>query len=608
MALIKASPVGNRNYILLAAGEALPVGRWVRVGADGRAYLASGAADAARGIGFVKETVLTVNEIVQVQVSGELTLAAYDNAVPPNSPQPSIVYYQANDGYLTATESTYPVAVGLPDSQVLIVAGGGGGGSNLQTPISEWLPNTPYKANDLFYRNNVLYRVRYDHTSPGAFIAAITTGDQYEIVVLGQLFDTWQQNHFYVAGQCVVHNSVVYVCVTTHVADETSFSVDVAKWRSLFTLADPAVIQPSIKEWQPSTAYKVGELFFWLNTLYRVNADHTSAGTFSTEASSFYAPVVAGQLFDTWSGNTLYVAGNCVVVGNKVYICTTTHKSPQSPPATFATDASNWRLLFEFAPVDHTHSQYYAGTNFESLARISHDLTDWPTWMGAPWPGSRGCSVRRLTGTGTVLTGTGDTAVQFLTPMVDVVANYADNDYLADVTIMIQSVTDSKVTIKHSSTGAILGEPVVEAGDVALFRLKSPEVVVSGEGNFSYSYVVQVVYWLGGRADIKRKTLVFEGTVAEGDSPVQIFDCAAWAALYIDTPDYYIRAALEIESVDLTDQLPLSYVLSYNSLDMLSGTVRVATGAELVNPTWDAWKLRVTSGQYRIKVILTYIY
>lgn len=612
MALLKASPLGYRNFVILAAGEAIPVGRWVSVGPDGKAYLASGAEGAPRGIGFSMDAATGQDELIRIQVSGDVVLESYKDVVlpnPPVPPAPSVVYYQGDNGFLSDTETVYQVAVGLPDSQVLIMSGGsggGGGGINTQTVISTWLPFTEYEVNDLFYYQNALYRVRQQHTSTGTFAPGAITVD-YELVVLGQHFRPWEPGVLYVAGQCVVQELGVYLCLHAHLSNNFNWDLTLQEWELLFTLVDPADVQSPIQEWKASTFYDMGDLFYFQNSLYRVKIAHTSATTFPTaNITQTYEPVLAGMHLDVWQGSTFYVAGQCISIENKVYKCVTTHKSSASPPASFVTDSPYWELLFEYCPLDHTHPEYYSGDNFQSLSRISHDLENWPTWMGAPWPGSKGCSVRRIAGSGQVTGNITDIPTLILDPMQNVILPLDDQDYMANVSVIITALTDTELFI-HTDSGSLLDAPSVAAGETSVFHLKTPEVLVSGAGNFSYSYVVEVIFWLGGRADIRRKVFDYEGIQAEEEGVALIFSTASWLAVHMDTPDYYLRSAIEITNQDLTGALPLTYVLSYNGIDVMEGEVFPEVGQEILTPNWDNWNLRIMSGNYRIRVILTYI-
>ncbi len=611
MALIKASPLGYRNFVILAAGEPLEVGRWVTVGLDGRAYLASDAEGAARGIGFTMDAAEDVDGIIRVQVSGDVTLETIQAVVPPDSPvppAPGVVYFQGSDGFLSDTETVYQVAVGLPNSQVLIVAGGGGGGGiiNSQTVISTWLPFTEYETNDLFYYQNVLYRVRRDHTSAGTF-APTTINTDYEAVVLGQHFQPWAAASLYIPGQCVVKDLGVYLCIQSHIASQFPWDLGQDYWELLFTLVDPQAVQSPIHEWKANVIYSEGDLLYFQNTLYEVQSDHLSASSFPVvNISLLYKPVVVGMHLDHWAGDTLYVVGQCISIENKVYKCIGTHKSLPSPPASFETDMSNWELLFEYCPLDHEHPEYYSGDNFQSLSRISHDLENWPTWMGAPWPGSKGCSVRRIAGTGSVSGNVTDDPTLILDPMEDIVLPIDDQDYMANVSVLINASTDTELFI-HTEAGHLLDSPSVAEGEISVFHLKTPEVTISGAGNFTYSYVVEVVFWLGGRADIRRKVFDFEGIRLEEDGAASLFSTDSWLAVHMDTPDYYLRSAIEIINQDLTGELPLIYGLSYNGIDVLEGEVYPEIGQEILSPSWDKWNFRIMSGNYRVRVILTYI-
>lgn len=202
----------------------------------------------------------------------------------------------------------------------------------------QWLPNNQYTIGQIVYQGTTIYKVIANHLSPSVFnftgqnlavlgalagtdyLAAITqvdgpgsgldadTVDGVQAAAFALKAAAWTPNTVYVADQLVHNAGVLYRATSTYTSpasfDTTNLSVlggggtmsAVDIRTALLTVdgagsgldadtidgMDSVLFARRSALWVASTDYKVNELVHNAGTLYRVTANFTSPGTFST--------------------------------------------------------------------------------------------------------------------------------------------------------------------------------------------------------------------------------------------------------------------------------------------------------------------------------------
>lgn len=195
--------------------------------------------------------------------------------------------------------------------------------------VKEWLASTAYAKYDMVVNGGVLYFCTTAHTSGSSFDATEKANWQ-EVGSGGAGITDWVSTKEYKVGDIVYYNESLFKCNTAHTSS-SAFNTDEANW--ILFYAD-------ISPWLPNTYYVVNACVIEDKKLYQCKTAHTSGTTFSNTNWNLIASD-GGSSISTWVTSKQYSVDDIVIYANSIYKCNTIHTS-----STFSTDASKWDLVY----------------------------------------------------------------------------------------------------------------------------------------------------------------------------------------------------------------------------------------------------------------------
>ncbi len=146
-------------------------------------------------------------------------------------------------------------------------------GTALVGGAQTWATNKDYQVNNLIVYNGLLLRCSTTHTSGTLF-----DGTKWEILDIGYI-DKWAIGETYEPNVVVTRGNNILRCLTAHISYAWD-NVQVNYWEIIGGKG------ANLVDWQPNTAYSMGEAVINSDNLYRCLADHTSSATFSADMSA----------------------------------------------------------------------------------------------------------------------------------------------------------------------------------------------------------------------------------------------------------------------------------------------------------------------------------
>lgn len=215
----------------------------------------------------------------------------------------------------------------------------------------------------------------------------------------------------------------------------------------------------------------------------------------------------------------------------------------------------------------------------------------------------KGCTVSRYTDTMTITDNSSYTEILSLPNII--LPDVTDSDFMLKPCIRIQNLgtTEGYFKVVDVPTQANVDFQTIAPGDMAIFSQDSSTLAFYGKGDsLAIDVIVECVYWIGGKAEVKRKSLDFSGTFSSLSSVFSLYD---WKVINLDTPDYYITAELTITALTALEINIEGMPIGNNSSIVYFDDILHAGQILKLAPTFSDWDLKV-KGQYQIQVILTY--
>lgn len=214
--------------------------------------------------------------------------------------------------------------------------------------ISNWTANTAYAVDDVVINNSNLYICTTAHTSGSSFDAIEEANWNLVGGSSGTSIEDWATSTAYTIGDIVIYANSLYRCNTSHTS--TTFSTDVVNWDLVFA---------DLKDWTDSTYYYEGTTVINDGKIYKCITDHTSGATFDSSEESNWQLLggSSGAGITLWATSTDYELGDIVIYADSLYRCNTAHTS-----TTFSADISNWDLVFADLKTWQANTYYYIRT------------------------------------------------------------------------------------------------------------------------------------------------------------------------------------------------------------------------------------------------------
>lgn len=195
--------------------------------------------------------------------------------------------------------------------------------------ISDWTANTAYTVDDIVINSGTLYICTTAHTSGTTFDTTELTNWQEVGSDGGAGITDWDSSKEYKVGDIVYYNESLFKCNNAHTSSST-FDPDEANWILMYA---------DLKLWKASKYYVVGTIVISSNGLYRCNTSHTSGSTFDTTELANWQYIGSKGIAD-WATSTSYAVGDIVSYNHILYFCNNAHTSNS-----FAADRADWTLF-----------------------------------------------------------------------------------------------------------------------------------------------------------------------------------------------------------------------------------------------------------------------
>ena len=210
------------------------------------------------------------------------------------------------------------------------------GGAATADLLSDWAPATAYVLNQEVVEAGVLYRRTSAGISAGTFAADAGNWQQIGAAASAAIAPGFTPSNAYAANEIIAEGGAIYRRVAAGTSGAT-FAADAANWEKL---SEPRTI---VDDFAGGTAYVANEVVLDGGTLYRRNADGTSAATFALDAANWTAVTAnAINVVDDWAGGTAYATNEVVLEGGLFY----RRNAAGTSGATFdAAEAANWTQI-----------------------------------------------------------------------------------------------------------------------------------------------------------------------------------------------------------------------------------------------------------------------
>ena len=241
--------------------------------------------------------------------------------------------------------------------------------------ISDWTANTAYTVDDIVINSSTLYICTTAHTSGSSFDS--TEKANWQEVGSGGSgagITDWTSTKDYKVGDIVYYSESLFKCNTGHTS-ASSFNADETKWTLMYA---------DIKLWQSSLYYVVGTVVINSNILYRCNTSHTSGSTFNATEEANWDIIGRPESTTEWKDNTSYSVNDITIYNGNFYKCITAHTSG----STFdPTEEQNWSLIGRPNISDWATSYsyqvddmvIYANSLYRCVAQHTSDSTNFST-------------------------------------------------------------------------------------------------------------------------------------------------------------------------------------------------------------------------------------
>ena len=187
---------------------------------------------------------------------------------------------------------------------------------NVPAYLNNWQSSTYYYTGQCVLVDSIIYRSKADPMSDATSFDNET--NSWEIVGGVGGANEWQVNKPYQVGQFVIYKDILYRCNAKHTSNTTDFQTDISKWD---------IVYANIPNWASGVYYKTGTIIKYDNLFFINSAGHTSSSNFETDRSKWTLLSNVLANLQAWVANKYYYEGQCIVNGNTVYRCKTTHTS-----------------------------------------------------------------------------------------------------------------------------------------------------------------------------------------------------------------------------------------------------------------------------------------
>ena len=155
--------------------------------------------------------------------------------------------------------------------------------------IKQWLSHVSYNKDDMVFHDGYLYSRIADGQIEADFDETewkrYVTSDEIDVT---ESLKAWQQETEYKVGNLAYINNNLYRVITEHTST-TVFEDDIANWE--------LIVGFDMNQWQPDTSYVVGDLAYNNKILYEVITDHTSTTVFEDDIANWKPIVGIGQQY-----------------------------------------------------------------------------------------------------------------------------------------------------------------------------------------------------------------------------------------------------------------------------------------------------------------------
>lgn len=149
----------------------------------------------------------------------------------------------------------------------------------------------------------------------------------------GSGISSWTSSKAYAINDIVINSGTLYICTTAHTSGTSFDDTEKANWQEVGSGG------AGITDWTSAKEYKVGDIVYYNNSLFKCNSAHTSSSTFNTDESNWVLMYADLKL---WGASKYYVAGTTVINSNILYRCKTSHTSGSSFDST---EQINWDII-----------------------------------------------------------------------------------------------------------------------------------------------------------------------------------------------------------------------------------------------------------------------
>ena len=216
---------------------------------------------------------------------------------------------------------------------------------------------------------------------------------------IGRLRFTWKGQWavatFYNKDAVVQHEGKTYVCLVAHTSadfnNELTFITPSGASTPYWTLMLDG--KKWFGDWQPITAYALGNIVRFGGSVYTCTVAHTSDAV-ALNPAKFTLILRATKFYTVWSINTAYGLGDQVKYGGIVYDCITPHLSASSGALGLEANQSSWQIAYrgiEYKGVWVTGTRYKVNDVVKKgpslwIATAGHssatfDTANWIVWI-----------------------------------------------------------------------------------------------------------------------------------------------------------------------------------------------------------------------------------
>jgi hypothetical protein len=180
----------------------------------------------------------------------------------------------------------------------------------------------------------------------------------------------WAIGTTYNRDAIVLHEGKTYVCLVPHTAEDFYDALNATPIAYWTLQADG---KSWAGEWQPSTAYSLGNIIHFGGATYYCITPHTSAVAFVTNEEKWGFVATSDNWHQVWTVATNYGLGDIVRYGGKLYRCIDNHVSAATTLLGLEADTASWeeyRDGVEYRGVWTSNSAY----KINELVKLGADI------------------------------------------------------------------------------------------------------------------------------------------------------------------------------------------------------------------------------------------